>query len=205
MWFSRAFSIFVFYRTLKDLTNKNHSPSDKIRAFPRVDWKEQDFYKNFKKYGTNIEAFYDWYKKLGILEDKVFEYKNGKISFLELAQFAKQNKISKEKLLKYISNHIFNFMNKEGKFLELASKELKVSLKGSTSSKVLNCLNTPSRIKIIDILNKSNLSAFEIAKQINVSLPTTLFHLTKLQEAGIIVRNNNKSYSLKTNRFILYV
>lgn len=195
----------VFYRTLRDLQNKNHSPSDKVRAFPRVDWKEKDFYKNFKKYGTNIETFYDWYKKLGLLEDKIFDYKNEKISFLELTRLAKQREISNEKLLKYVASHIFNFMNKEGKFLELASKELKVNLNAYYSNKILNCLNTPSRIKIISILDKSNLSAYEIAKQINVSLPTTLFHLSKLQEAGIIVRNKNKSYSLKTNRFILYV
>ena len=195
----------VFYRTLKDLQNKNHSPSDKVRAFPRVGWSDKAIYRSFKKYHTNVETFYDWYKKLGLLENKIFDFKKKKLSFEEIYQLTKNKKISSEKVYKIIANHIFNFTNIEGKFLELASKELKVNLKGTTSNKVLSCLNTPSRIKIIDILDKSNLPAYEIAKQINISLPTTLFHLTKLQEAGIIVRNKNKSYSLKTNRFILYV
>ncbi len=195
----------IFYRTLKDLKNKNHSPSDKVRAFPRVGWREKDVYKSFKKYGTSIETFYDWYKKLGLLENKIFELKKEKISFQEIYQLAKKHKLTNEKVLKLISNHLFTFMSAEGKFLDLASKELKVNLTSSNSSKVLNCLNTPSRIKIINILDKSNLLAYEISKQINVSLPTALFHLSKLQEAGIIFRNRNKSYSLKTNRFILYV
>ncbi len=195
----------ILYRTLKDLQNKNHSPSDKVRAFPRVGWREKDVYMSFKKYGTNIETFYDWYRKLGLLENKIFELKKEKISFQEIYQLAKKHKLTNEKILKLISSHLFTFMSTEGKFLDLASKELKVNLTSSNSNKVLNCLNTPSRIKIINILDKSNLLAYEISKQINISLPTALFHLSKLQEAGIILRNKNKSYSLKTNRFILYV
>ena len=95
-------------------------------------------------------------------------------------------------------------MNQEAKFLDIASKELKLDLEEEKSNKLLNCLNTPSRIKILKILNNGDFTAYEIAKKINVSLPTTLFHLARLQEAGIIIRDNKK-YNLKTNRFVLYV
>ncbi len=195
----------IFYRSLKDLKNKEHSFEDVKREFPKIGWKEQEVYATFKKYDTNFDTFYDWYKKLGIAEDKGFEYRNKEISFTELHALIKNKKISQEIGVKQVSHNIANFLEREGVFLELASKEMKLNLEDKGSDKILSCLTTPSRINILKLLDKGNLSAYEIAKQINVSLPTTLFHLTKMQEAGIVERDTNKSYSLKTNRFILYI
>lgn len=195
----------IFYRSLRDMENKEHSFEDLVRAFPKIGQKEKYIYSQFKKYGTDFETFLDWYRKLGTIENKSFEYENGKISFKKLYGLVKSEKITKEAAIKQIVRNLFNFMEKEGKFLELASKEVKLYLESKDSDKILNCLNTPSRINIIKLLDKSNMSAHEIAKLTNLSLPTILFHLSKMQEAGIIVRNNNKTYGLKINRFILYI
>lgn len=201
----RGYFPVIFYRSLPDMKNKEHSFEDAERAFPKIGWKEKEIYNNLKKYKTDFETLQDWYKKLGIIENKNFEYKNQKISFEELHNLLKNKKITQESAIKQVASNLFNFIEEEGKFLELASKEMKLHLEDKTSDKILSCLNTPSRISIIKLLDKGNMSAYEISKQINVSLPTTLFHLTKMQEAGVIDRNKDKSYSLKTNRFILYI
>ena len=194
----------IFYRSLTDMKNNEHALADIHRAFPRIGWKEEDILKNFKKYKTNFGTLEDWYKKLGISDEKLFDYDKSKISFSELLNLVKTSKVTKNKALSMVARHLHEFIEGEGEFLELASKEMKLDLEESNSKKILSCLNTPSRIGIIKILDKGNVSAFEISKQIKVSLPTTLFHLSKMQEAGIIARNKNKTYSLKTNRFTLY-
>lgn len=194
----------IIYRSLMDMQNKKHSPGDKIRTFPRVGWNSKKILENFKKYSTNIKTLEDWYNKLGLENEKVFEIKEKKTSFSEIVAKIKKGEIKESKVLQLVASQLSNYLETEGNFLELASKELKIGLDSEISAKVLSCLNTPSRVNIVKILNKGDLNAYEIAKQINVSLPTTLFHLTKLQEAGIIERNN-KFYSLKNNRFILYV
>ncbi len=195
----------IFYRSLKDLENKKHSIIDRVRNFPRIDWNNEKFYSNFKKYKTNFKTLEDWYKKLSLYEDKIFEIEKDKLSFKELYNLLQSKKISETKALRIVSQHLAEYVKKEGKFLELSSKELKSDLANIDTKKILDCLNTPSRINIIRILNKENLSAFQISKQINVSLPTTLFHLSKLNEAGIIFRDNTKKYFLKINRFVLHV
>lgn len=195
----------IFYRSLKDIKNKEHSFEDAKRDFPRIGWKEKELYSTLKKNNTTFDTFSDWYKKLGITEAKEFNHQNKAISFSDLQTLVKNKEISYEEGLKKVAKNMADFLEKEGVFLELASKEMKLNLEDKNSNKILNCLNTPSRINILKLLDKSNLSAYEISKQINVSLPTTLFHLTKMQEAGIIERDKNKSYSLKTNRFILYI
>jgi len=195
----------VFYRGLKDLKNISHSSEHKHRAFPRISWSEKEIYNSFIKYKTNFETLHEWYKKLNLLDSKAIHYNKDKISFQTLYELVKKKKIAKNKAFTLISAHLHDFINTEGKFLELASKEMKARLDGKETGKILSSLNTPSRISIIKLLDKGNLSAYEISKQIKVSLPTTLFHLTKLQEANIISRNKNKTYSLKINRFTLYV
>ena len=195
----------IFYRSLRDLQNKKHSSSDKKRVFPNLDWTKEKIYEQFKDHDTNFNTFHDWYKKLGLLENKIFELGDKKISFVQLCNLFKSKKINKNKALKFVADYLADLMAKEGKFLEIASKELKISFNNSNSGKLINSLSTPSRINIIRLLDKNNLPAYEIAKQIKVSLPTTLFHLLKLQEVGLIARDKNKKYSLKTNRLILYV
>lgn len=195
----------VFYRGLKDLKNVVHSSEHKHRAFPRIGWSEKEIHNSFIRYKTNFETLCDWYKKLNLLDSKTIHYKKDNISFQNLYELVKSKKIAKNKALALISAHLHEFINNESKFLELASKETKLRLDKKDTSKILSSLNTSSRISIIKLLDKGNLPAYEISKQIKVSLPTTLFHLSKLQEADIITRNKNKSYSLKTNRFTLYV
>ena len=117
----------------------------------------------------------------------------------------KTNNIKLEMALELLASHLSGFLNKEGMFVELSSKEVKFGLTDPQSKKILDCLNIPTRINIIKILNRKNLPASKISKQVNVSLPTTLFHLSKLQRADIISRNKNKVYSLNANRFTLHV
>ena len=82
----------IFLRTLKDLQNKDHKAEDKFRAFLRIDWTVKDIYKSFKKYNTNFITLYDWYKKLDLLDSKVFELKDKKVSFRELNKLVKSKK-----------------------------------------------------------------------------------------------------------------
>lgn len=112
--------------------------------------------------------------------------------------------MNQDKLLEFVSKHLSAFLAQESKFLEISSKELKVNLNNENAIRLFSSLNTSSRIKIIKFLNKGDFSASQIAREINISLPTTLFHLTKLQEVRIIERKN-KMYNLKNNKFIFYV
>ncbi len=194
----------IFYRSLHDLENKKHSPADNIRSFPRVDWSEKKIYDSLISNKTNFETFADWYKKLNLEKEKSFDFNKEKISFNTLFDLVKSKKITEKRGLELVAKNLHQFMAQEAKFLDIASKELKLDIEEENSTKLLSCLNTPSRIKILKILNKGDFTAYEIAKKINISLPTTLFHLSKLQEAGIISRDNKK-YNLKSNRFVLYV
>ena len=102
-------------------------------------------------------------------------------------------------------NKFIQYMGKEKEFLEIASKEVKVSLNELKSRELLDCLNVPSRIKILNVLSKKSLPALDISESVNVNLPTTLFHLNKLLKANIVSKDNNKIYHLNVNRFVLHV
>ena len=190
----------MFYRQFPDLSNKKHSGFDKIRLFPRVDWSEDKIYKNLIKNKTSFKTIEEWYVKLDIINEKVFEVNKEKLSFKQLI-----NKRSKNEILRKVSKHLYEFLQSEGKFLELASKEFKISLGDLDSNKILECLNTSTRIEIIKLLNKQSLAANEISKEIKISLPTILFHLQKLKEANIVNRDLTKIYHLNVNRFLLSV
>ena len=190
----------MFYRHLNDLNNKKHSGFDKERLYPRVDWSEDKIYKNLVKNKTSFKTLEEWYVKLDLINEKVFDYKKEKLIFKELVK-----KENKNTVLRKISKHLHDFLQNESRFLELASKEFRISLGDLDGKKVLESLNTPTRINIIKLLNKENLYASQISEKINVSLPTTLFHLKKLQEAKIIDRDLTKKYNLNVNRFSLSV
>lgn len=194
----------VFYRSLRDFKNKKHSPSDKVRAFPRIDWDKKKIYDNLIKYNTNLETLQEWYEKLNLDENKILEINKEKISFNKLVNLIKSNELSQKKLYEIVSKHLSEFLFREGTFLEMASKEFKKNLTDKNLPEIVGSLNSASRIKIIQLLNGGDFSAYHIAKSINLSLPTTLFHLKKLQKIGIVERKN-RIYHLNTNRFILYV
>lgn len=147
----------------------------------------------------------EWYKKLGMLNKRVFNYNNKSMSASDIFYNLKTKNIGPETALELFASHLSGFLNKEGIFVGLSSKEVRLGLTDPQSKKVLDCLNIPTRVNIIKLLNKENLPASKISKQVNVSLPTTLFHLSKLQETGIISRDKNKVYCLNTNRFTLYM
>ena len=47
-------------------------------------------------------------------------------------------------------------------------------------------LSSPARIQMIRLVNKKNMLASEIASELNLPLSSTIFHLSILEEAGII-------------------
>lgn len=190
----------IFYRSFPDLTNKKHSPKDKKRIFPEIGWDSKKIYSNFKKYKTNLETLKEWYRKLNLENEEFFNLGNKKINFLELIK-----KKNYDDVLKLVSEHLAYFLEKEKEFLEIASKEVKLSLNELKSKEILDCLNVSARIKILNVLSKKNLPALDISESVNVNLPTTLFHLNKLLKANIISRDNSKIYHLNINRFVLHV
>jgi len=64
----------------------------------------------------------EWYKKLNIDEDKVFKVNKEKISFNELLDLIKSNRIGQQELFEPISHYLSEFLAREGKFLEVALK-----------------------------------------------------------------------------------
>lgn len=54
-------------------------------------------------------------------------------------------------------------------------------------------LSSPARIQMIRLVNKKNMLASEIASELNLPLSSTIFHLSILEDAGII----KKSFSTK--------
>jgi len=195
----------ILYRSFPDMQNKKHGACDEKRIFPYVKNCKNDILTNFKRYGTNIHTIREWYKKLGMLNKRVFNYNNKSMSASDIFYNLKTKNIGPETALELFASHLSGFLNKEGIFVGLSSKEVRLGLTDPQSKKVLDCLNIPTRVNIIKLLNKENLPASKISKQVNVSLPTTLFHLSKLQETGIISRDKNKVYCLNTNRFTLYM
>ena len=168
--------------------------------FPVIGDSGEKIYKNFIQHGTSFQTIVEWYTKLGIL-DREFYLDAKNILLLELLR----KKISKERKLQIIAEDLAAFLKKEGLILDLASKEIKVHLGDKKVKNILDSLNAPKRLDILVLLGTKDLSAAQIAKEIGLSLPTTIFHLKRLQEASIISKNKDRVYRLETNQFLLHV
>ncbi len=53
-------------------------------------------------------------------------------------------------------------------------------------NETLNALSDPTRKKILDLLKKRNLSAGEIGKHFNITLPSISHHLNILKQADLV-------------------
>ena len=65
-------------------------------------------------------------------------------------------------------------------------------------------LNDPTRRQILELLNKGDLTAGEIANQFNITRPSISHHLDLLKQAGLVVcvRNGQfQKYSINTTVF----
>ena len=65
-------------------------------------------------------------------------------------------------------------------------------------------LNDPTRRQILELLNKGDLTAGEIANQFNITRPSISHHLDLLKQAGLVVcvRNGQfQKYSINTTIF----
>ncbi len=70
--------------------------------------------------------------------------------------------------------------------------------------KIFEALSDPSRIKIVELLRKRDMTAGEISKHFPFSKPTLSHHLNVLKNAGIIASRRdgqNIIYSLDTTVF----
>ena len=56
-----------------------------------------------------------------------------------------------------------------------------------TINKTFQALSDPSRRKILDLLKKKDLSAGDIAKNFQISLPSISHHLSVLKQAGLVL------------------
>ena len=189
----------IIYRSFSDMKNNKHLSSGE-RVFPVIGDSGEKIYKNFIQHGTSFQTIVEWYTKLGIL-DREFYLDAKNILLLELLR----KKISKERKLQIIAEDLAAFLKKEGLILDLASKEIKVHLGDKKVKNILDSLNAPKRLDILVLLGTKDLSAAQIAKEIGLSLPTTIFHLKRLQEASIISKNKDRVYRLETNQFLLHV
>ncbi|MCX6237485.1 MAG: autorepressor SdpR family transcription factor [Bacteroidia bacterium] len=65
-------------------------------------------------------------------------------------------------------------------------------------------LNDPTRREILEILNKGDLTAGEIADQFNMTKPSISHHLDLLKQAGLVVcvrEGQFQKYSINTTVF----
>ena len=65
-------------------------------------------------------------------------------------------------------------------------------------------LNDPTRREILELLNKGDLTAGEIADQFNITKPSISHHLDLLKQAGLVVcvrEGQFKKYSINTTIF----
>ncbi len=70
--------------------------------------------------------------------------------------------------------------------------------------KIFEALSDPSRIKIVELLRKGDMTAGEISDHFSFSKPTLSHHLNVLKNAGIIAsrrEGQNIIYSLDTTVF----
>ena len=65
-------------------------------------------------------------------------------------------------------------------------------------------LNDPTRREILELLNKGDLTAGEIADQFNITKPSISHHLDLLKQAGLVVcvrEGQFQKYSINTTVF----
>ena len=65
-------------------------------------------------------------------------------------------------------------------------------------------LNDPTRREILELLNKGDLTAGEIADQFNITKPSISHHLDLLKQAGLVVcvrEGQFQKYSINTTIF----
>ncbi len=65
-------------------------------------------------------------------------------------------------------------------------------------------LNDPTRREILELLNKGDLTAGEIAKQFSMTKPSISHHLDLLKQAGLVVSSRQgqyQKYSINTTVF----